>query len=89
VIRFGLTNQGRYLVLRTRLIDRPGALMNLLQVVADAHVNVLQVSHHRESVDVAVAETGIELILETRDEAHAEQIVALIREHGYPVHRMR
>jgi threonine dehydratase len=89
VIRFGLTNQGRYLVLRTRLIDRPGALMNLLQVVADAHVNVLQVSHHRESVDVAVAETGIELILETRDEAHAEQIVALIRNHGYPVNRMR
>jgi threonine dehydratase len=89
VIRFGLTNQGRYLVLRTRLIDRPGALMNLLQVVADAHVNVLQVSHHRESVDVAVAETGIELILETRDEGHAEQIVALIREHGYPVNRMR
>ncbi|MDX6535011.1 MAG: threonine dehydratase [Gaiellales bacterium] len=89
VIRFGLTNQGRYLVLRTRLIDRPGALMNLLQVVADAHVNVLQVSHHRESVDVAVAETGIELILETRDESHAEHIVALIREHGYPVNRMR
>jgi threonine dehydratase len=89
VIRFGLTNQGRYLVLRTRLVDRPGALMNLLEVVANAHVNVLQVSHHRESVDVAVAETGIELILETRDEAHAEQIVALIREHGYPVNRMR
>ena len=36
----------------------------------------LVVSHHRESVEVAVAETGIELILETRDEGHAEQIVA-------------
>ena len=73
VIRFGLTNQGRYLVIRTRLIDRPGALMNLLQVIADAHVNMLVVSHHRESVDVAVAETGIEVTMETRDEAHADQ----------------
>jgi threonine dehydratase len=89
VIRFGLTNQGRYLVLRTRLIDRPGQLMNLLKVIADAHVNILVVSHHRESVEVAVAETGIELILETRDEAHAEQIVALVRSQGYPVTRMR
>jgi threonine dehydratase len=89
VIRFGLTNQGRYLVIRTRLSDRPGQLMELLKVIADAHVNILVVSHHRESVDVAVAETGIELILETRDEAHAEQIVQLVRASGYPVTRMR
>jgi len=89
VIRFGLTNQGRYLVLRTRLVDRPGALMTLLKVIADARVNILVVSHHRESVDVAVAETGIELILETRDEAHAEEIVHEIRTRGYPVNRMR
>jgi threonine dehydratase len=89
VIRFGLTNQGRYLVLRTRLVDRPGALMSLLKILADANVNILVVSHHRESVDVAVAETGIELILETRDESHAEEIVHLIRSNGYPVNRMR
>jgi threonine dehydratase len=89
VIRFGLTNAGRYLVIRTRLVDRPGELMHLLQVIADAHVNILLVSHHRESVDVAVAETGIELILETRDEAHAHEIVELVRRNGYPVTRMR
>jgi threonine dehydratase len=83
VIRFGLTNAGRYLVIRTRLIDRPGQLMRLLQVIADAHINLLVVSHHRESVDVAVAETGIELILETRDE-----LIELVRSAGYPVTRM-
>ena len=79
VIRFGLTNAGRYLVIRTRLIDRPGQLMHLLKVLADSHINILVVSHHRESVDVAVAETGIELILETRDEAHAHEVVELVR----------
>lgn len=89
VIRFGLTNAGRYLVLRTRLIDRPGALMDMLKVLADHHVNILLVSHHRESVEVAVAETGIELTLETRDEAHAAAIVDLVRDAGYPVTRMR
>ena len=35
VIRFGLTNQGRYLVIRTRLIDRPGQLMELLKLIAE------------------------------------------------------
>ncbi len=89
VIRFGLTMAGRYLVIRTRLVDRPGQLMALLKVLADAHVNILLVSHHRESVDVAVAETGIELTLETRDEEHAHAIIELVRNAGYPVTRMR
>ena len=62
--------------------------MHLLQVVAQNHVDVLFISHHRESVDVAVAETGIELTLETRDEAHAASIVELVRDAGYPVTRM-
>ncbi|HLK41852.1 MAG TPA: threonine ammonia-lyase [Thermoleophilia bacterium] len=89
VIRFGLTNAGRYLVIRTRLVDRPGALMDLLKVLADQHANILLVSHHRESVEVAVAETGIELTIETRDESHAAEIVELVRDAGYPVTRMR
>jgi threonine dehydratase len=89
VIRFGLTNAGRYLVIRTRLVDRPGALMDMLKVLADQHVNILLVSHHRESVEVAVAETGIELTIETRDESHAAEIVELVRDAGYPVTRMR
>jgi hypothetical protein len=37
---------------------------------------------------VAVAETGIELILETRDEAHAHSVIELVRNSGYPVTRM-
>ena len=49
---------------------------------------VLGVAGVRESVDVAVAETGIELTLETRDEAHAHAIVELVRSAGYPVTRM-
>jgi threonine dehydratase len=88
VIRFGLTNAGRYLMLRTRVDDRPGQLMRLLEVIADAKVNVLVVAHHREGVDVAVAETGIELTLETRDEAHASEVVELVGAHGYPVQRV-
>ena len=63
-------------------------LFRSLKVLADAHINILVVSHHRESVDVAVAETGIELILETRDEAHAHSVVELVRNSGYPVTRM-
>jgi threonine dehydratase len=89
VIRFGLTTAGRYLVVRTRLEDRPGELMKLLKVLADASVNVLLVSHHREGIDMSVAETGIELTMETRGEGHAGEIVGLFEAAGYPITRIR
>jgi threonine dehydratase len=89
VIRFGLSHSGRYLMLRTRLSDRPGTLMGLLSLIADAHVNVLLVQHQREGLDVPVAATGLELTLETRGEEHARELIELLRGRGYPVLRMQ
>ena len=48
VIRHGLHAPGRYLVLRTRVPDRPGELVKLLELVADERGNVVSVEHHRE-----------------------------------------
>ena len=53
VMRHGLTASGRYLVVRTRLGDRPGELIKLLQLVAEERANVVSVEHHREGMDVA------------------------------------
>jgi threonine dehydratase len=88
VIRFGLTHSGRYLMLRTRVSDRPGQLMGLLRLIADERVNVLLVQHQREGLDMSVAETGLELTLETRGEAHARALIAELRRGGYPVTRV-
>ena len=35
VLRHGLTLAGRYLVMRSRLADRPGELIKLLEIVAE------------------------------------------------------
>jgi threonine dehydratase len=90
VARYGLTQAGRYLVLRTRVPDRPGQLAALLTRLArEEGVNVVEVRHHREGVDLAVWETGIELTLLTRDQEHCESVLALMAGWGYPVERLR
>jgi threonine dehydratase len=89
VMRHGLTQAGRYLVLRTRVPDRPGELVKLLTLIAQERVNVLSVEHHREGMQVSVAETEIELVLATRDEAHRESLVRTMEAWGYPVERLR
>lgn len=88
VMRRGLALSGRYLVLRTRVLDRPGELATLLDRLAEARVNIVDVEHQREAVGVPVGHTGVELTLLTRDPEHCEQLLAQMRDWGYPVERL-
>jgi threonine dehydratase len=85
IIEHGLTRAGRYLVIRTRLEDRPGQLAALLRPIAEMRVNVLDIEHHRAGWLVPVDQSDVLLHLETRDAAHAREIVDVLRRAGYPV----
>jgi threonine dehydratase len=89
VMRHGLTLAGRYLVVRTRLTDRPGELIKLLTLVAEERGNVISVEHHREGMDVPVTESEVELTLTMRDREHCEELIAAMVDRGYPVQRLR
>ncbi|MGH3048948.1 MAG: pyridoxal-phosphate dependent enzyme, partial [Gaiellaceae bacterium] len=88
VMRRGLAVSGRYLVLRTRVPDRPGELAKLLGLLASERVNVVEVEHQREAAGLPVGETGVELTLLTRNRAHCDALVAKLGEWGYPVDRL-
>ena len=89
IMRHGLTLAGRYLVVRTRLLDRPGELIKLLSLVAREHGNVISVEHHREGMDVPVTESEVELTLTMRDNDHCETLLEAMRDGGYAVERLK
>jgi threonine dehydratase len=89
VMRHGLTLAGRYLVVRTRVPDRPGELVRLLELVAMERGNLVSVEHHREGMAVPIAETEVELTLSTRDEEHCTALLDALRAQGYEVERLR
>jgi threonine dehydratase len=89
VLRHGLTVAGRYLVLRSRLADRPGELIRFLGIVADTRANIVAIEHRREGVALEVADTGIELTVVTRNEQHCLRLIAALEAGGYPVERQR
>ena len=74
-IRIGETSAGRRLVFSTVVSDQPGELARLLDEVAAAGANVLDVVHIREGVDLHVRETGIRLVLQTDGHAHGEAVL--------------
>jgi threonine dehydratase len=89
VMRHGLTAASRYLVVRTRVPDRPGELIKLLELVANERVNVQSVEHHREGMAIPIGETEVELTLAMRDEEHCAGLLDAMRRWGYAVERLR
>lgn len=83
VIRHGLSTAGRYLFVRLRLPDRPGQLRRVLTLLADQLVNVVSVVHHRAGLTMPVDEVEVELTLETRDRAHADDVLRSLESAGY------
>jgi len=85
VIEQELVRNGRYLVLRSSVPDRPGNLAGMTTQIAAAGANVVDIMHRRAAWGVPLDRTGLEMILEVRDQEHGEAVIQRLREHGYRV----
>jgi threonine dehydratase len=88
IVRHGLTESGRYLVLRTRMPDRPGELVKLLNLIAEQRGNVVSVEHHREGMSIGVTQTEVELTVVTRDGDHCDTLLGALASRGYETERL-
>jgi threonine dehydratase len=88
VIDQTLTQDGRYLVLRTSVPDRPGHLAALLNQIAAAGANVIDIHHRRSAWGVPLDHTGLEMILEVRDGDHGQQVLDHLATAGYVASRV-
>jgi threonine dehydratase len=81
----GLVETGRYLKIRTVLRDRPGALEELVEIIAAERANIYAVQHDRTSRDVAMNEADIEIDIETRGHDHIDTVLEALESAGYRV----
>lgn len=85
VVEHGLSHAGRYVALRIALADRPGELARLLAVIAEQGANVLDVEHRRSGARLRFGEALVDLLLETRDAAHADELRAALTSRSYVI----
>jgi threonine dehydratase len=83
VLRHGLAAAGRYLDVRVRIPDRPGALVALLGEIAGANANVDEIEHVRTTATLQPDEAEVALRLETRGAEHCAELVSRLRSAGY------
>lgn len=88
VVQQGLASAGRYLAFRTWLDDSPGQLHELTGILGVEHINILHVGIHRVGPYTTLGRVGLDVIVDTRDAAHADEILALVRRAGFPAEQL-
>ena len=82
-----LVRQGRYIMLKLLVLDRPGMLATLLATVAESGANVIEVFHRRAMWLAPLGRVGIEMLLEVRDNEHGREVHKHLEDAGYHVER--
>jgi len=88
VISRGLVRQGRIVSLRVEIQDRPGMLAEIARLVGEAGGNIIEVHHQRLFADVPVKGADLDLMIESRDPTHAQEIIATLTGAGYNVEQL-
>ena len=64
--------------------DRPGLLATVSQVIGEHGGNIIEVAHNRLALDVPAKGAEFDIMIETRDAQHTQEIMDSLRERGYP-----
>jgi len=83
IIERSLLRQHRLVRLRITISDRPGGLARLLDLIATHEANVLHIQQQRVFTEAAFWQVDAELILETRNRDHVDELIAALRKAGY------
>jgi threonine dehydratase len=83
IIERGLVQDGRLIRLRIHLLDRPGALADLTQIIAAHRANIVDTLHNRAYYGVNLGDTVIDITMETRGREQVEELVAALNAAGY------
>jgi threonine dehydratase len=84
VIEHGLAVDGRLARFTAVISDRPGGLAHLTGALAEAGASIKQIVHERAFASADVSSVEVQCIIETRDRAHLEAVLARLQELGMP-----
>ena len=88
VILRGLVRTSRLVRLRVGVPDSPGSLVGIAGVVAATGGNIVEVVHQRAFSLLAVKQAAVELIVETRNQHHAAELMTALRTADFVVERL-
>ena len=83
ILERGMVRAGRLARIRVAARDTPGVLARITTVVAEAGANIDEVHHQRAFSTLSVQSVEVELVLQTRNRAHVQDLVARLMAAGF------
>ena len=78
-----LERENRIVSFRLTIADRPGLLGQIATTLGRLGANILEVDHRRLFLDVPAKGARLDVTVEVRDAAHAEEILAAFKVEGF------
>jgi threonine dehydratase len=83
IIERGLVQDGRLIRLRIHLLDKPGALRELTDIIATHRVNIVDTLYNRAYYGVNLGDTAIDITMETRGRDQVNELLNALTAAGY------
>lgn len=84
ILMRGLVRSGRLVRIRVDISDQPGLLGRVANLIGNAGGNIVEVYHQRLFHDVPLKMAELDVVIETRDPRHVDEILAVLRAAGLP-----
>lgn len=83
IIEKGLIKSGRKMKVTVTLVDKPGALMQLTEMLQSLNANIVHIAYDRTSTTLAYGDANVTIHLETKGKEHQDHIRTMLKEHRY------
>jgi threonine dehydratase len=83
ILMRGMVRSGRLVRMRAEITDTPGALAKVARIIGDNGGNIVEIFHQRLFSDVPVKLADLDVVCETRDMNHVDEIMTKMAEEGF------
>ncbi len=85
IIEKGLLKSHRKMKLTVTLVDRPGSLMGLTELLTGLSANIVHIAFDRTSIDLNYGDANVSIHLETKGAEHQAEIRRVLHANGYAI----
>ena len=79
---------GRMARLRVEISDQRGILSQVTEQIGDGGSNIVEIYHQHMFYDVPVKRAEVDIVVETRDSPHIEEIINRLTAAGFQTRRL-
>ena len=86
IIDLGLIKTGRKAVINMDVVDKPGNLSRMIELISQTGANIISVNHNRIQNGILFNKCRVGLVIETNNQAHIQQVMDILEINGYTPH---